>query len=60
MGYLRSRIWGSEGDLGTIWEGVWEGHSEVNLRSILGHSGPFLGPYLRNLIGTSRIALIWP
>ena len=39
-----------------IWGPVWEGDSEVNLRSILVNSGPFLDPHLRNLIKLLNLA----
>ena len=50
MGYLRSGYEGSEGHWGPVWRVRSEGHLEVNLRSILGISGPYSRPYLRNLI----------
>ena len=60
MGFLRSRIWGSGGHLGTSLEVNLRVILEVNLRVILGHIWTLSGPYLRNLIETSRIAFIWP
>ena len=50
MGFLGSGYEGPEGHLRAIWDMVWEGDSEVNLRSILVNLGPYSRPYLGNLI----------
>ena len=47
-------------DLRVIWGPVWEGVRRVDSGSILVNSGPFLDPYLRNLINNQELTFIWP